>query len=88
MAIYKKIEITIETERSVTIRRRSSLRAWCAECGAEVEMVSLAEARRLMQSTLPTLSDSAEARNWHISEQQGGTLLVCLASLRNSLYSA
>jgi hypothetical protein len=85
MAIYRKIEITIDTERSVTIRRRRVLRAWCAECGSEVEMVSLAEAQRLMQSTHPILPASAEARSWHISEQQGGTLLVCLASLRKSL---
>jgi len=33
MAPRKRIEITIQTEQIVTIRRRCCTRRWCAQCG-------------------------------------------------------
>jgi len=85
MTDYRKTEITVETHRIVTIRRRRSLRAWCVECGAEVDMVSLDEVQALTELTQPLLRDSAQAARWHFSEAQDGTPLVCLESLRKSL---
>ena len=82
MVIYRKIEITIETQRLVSIRRRQSLRAWCAECRGEVEMVSLAGALAVLTQVPP---DSPEAQKWHFSEGEDGTLLVCLKSMLTSL---
>jgi len=85
MAAYRKTEITIETQRVVTIRRRRSLRAWCTECGAKVDMVNLAEVQALTELQQQVLRDSAEAQKWHFCEGPGRTTLVCLESLRKTL---
>jgi len=84
MADRKRIEITIETERVLIIRRRRSTRAWCQACGREVDMVGLAEVEAITGAVQPMLQDSDEARGWHLAEGQGGTLLICLESLRKS----
>jgi hypothetical protein len=83
-AEHKKTEITIETDRILIIRRRRSTRAWCPECGGEVDMVGLAEAEAITGTMQPMLQDSAESREWHLAKGQGGTPLICLESLRKS----
>lgn len=78
MTTQSRTEITVETDRVLIIRR--SVRAWCRQCGREVDMLSLGEAEALtarQESPLSTL-----ARQWHLSENQQGTYLVCLESLR------
>lgn len=85
MAAYRKTEITIETQRVVTIRRRRVPRAWCAECGGDVDMVNLVEVQALTELQHPVLRDSAEAQKWHFCVGPDGTTLVCLESLLKSL---
>jgi len=85
MSIHRRIEITIETDRVLIIRRRRPIRAWCPACGGEVDMVGLAEARAITGMTQPMLQDSAKARGWHFAEGQGGARLICLESLRKSM---
>lgn len=79
MSAHKKTEITIETERVVTIRRRS-LRARCPQCGCEVDMVGLAEAEALTGISGPAFSEYVAARGWHLSQAQDGSDLICLES--------
>jgi hypothetical protein len=79
MTAHRRTEITVETDRVVIIRRQRLVRAWCQECGGEVEMVSLPEAQAVTE-----LSGSAQAR-WHLSEHHEGSFLVCLRSLRESM---
>jgi len=81
---HTRTEITIETDRILTIRRWRSTRAWCQGCGGEMDMVGLAEAEGLTGMTQPMLGNSAEARGWHLAEGQGGILLICLESLLKS----
>ena len=40
MTAHKRTEITVETDRTVIIRRRRSIRAWCPECGREVQIAA------------------------------------------------
>lgn len=65
----------------LVIRRRTSSRAWCQKCGANVDMVGLGEVK-----TLPgmSLQHHAEIHGWHLLESQEGTTLICLSSLLNS----
>lgn len=84
MTPRKRTQITIETERVVTIRRRRSMRAFCPECGCEVDMVTPEELGVLMGTTGLALSDGVEAHGWHVSEGPNGTALICLESLRKS----
>jgi hypothetical protein len=94
MAAYKRTEITLETDRIWVIRRSHSRRAWCAECGREVDMVMLKEAEALSGTTQPMLSQPlttqpmlpgcGDSRGWHGSKAADGALLVCLESLLKS----
>ena len=81
MAPHKRIEITIQTEQIVTIRRRGRSRRWCPECGCEVDVVDRAQAESLTNVAQPKLRDCAEARKWHALEDPDGTVFVCLESL-------
>ena len=85
MTAHRRTEITVETERVLIIRRRPLVRAWCQECGGEVEMVSLEEAEALIEVSGQELCESAEAPRWHLSENQEGICLVCLESLLKSM---
>jgi len=79
------MEITIETDRILVIRRRRSTRTWCRECGTDADMVELAQAEALTGMTQPMLRDAAAANGWHLAEGQDGTMRVCLESLLNSM---
>jgi hypothetical protein len=85
MTVHRRTEITVETERVLIIRQRRSVRAWCQECGCEVEMVSLGEAEALAKVPGEEFYESAQARRWHHSESQDGTCLVCLVSVWKKL---
>ena len=76
-------EITVETDRVFVIRRRS-IRAWCPECGCEVELVGEAEAEALTGMSERSLGDRAGAQGWHFSEGPDGIAMVCLESLLKS----
>lgn len=81
MAPHKRIEITIQTEQVVTIRRRGCSRRWCPQCGCDVEVVDLAQAEALSNMAQAKLCDRAEGNKWHALEDPDGTILVCLQSL-------
>jgi len=82
MAAHKRTEITIETDRVLIIRRRRVLRAWCPECGREVDMVDPREAEAITGFTRTALRDCAQ---WHIAQGQDGAGLICLDSLMKSV---
>jgi len=95
VAAYKRTEITLETDRIWIIRKLHSRRAWCAECGREVDMVGLKEAEALSGTMQPKLSrplttqpmlpgGRGDGRGWHWSEAADGAPLVCLESLLKS----
>ena len=53
---HKRTEVTIETERVVTIRRRRSLRVWCRTCGCAVDAIGVEEAGALVGMKKPNLT--------------------------------
>ena len=79
--LCKRTEITVESDRILIIRRRRVLRAWCQECGCEVDTVVLGEAEDYSGMSGLTLRVCAQAGGWHFSEGQDGTRLICLESL-------
>ena len=83
MGRRKRTEITVETERVVIIRRHRSNRAWCRQCGSEVDLITQGEAA--VVAGLPEQAFlHAEAKGWHFLEDGEGTSLVCLESLLKS----
>jgi len=90
LTVYNRTEITVETEQILVIRRSRAGRAWCAECGREVDMVRVNEARvlsgdsRPSLTTQPMLPGSGGGRGWHWSQSEDGAPLVCLESIRRA----
>ena len=82
---YRRTEVTIETERVVTIRRRRSLRVWCRECGRVVDAIGVEQAGALSGARQPDLSDHAGANAWHVCEGGDREMLICLDSVLKSL---
>ena len=77
----KLTKITVETDSLLVLRGQIPLRAWCAQCGAEVEMIPLDDVG--VVSNLPP----AEVRAWmesedlHHSTAADGAPMICLNSM-------
>jgi len=74
----KRMEVTVETNQVLIIRRRRSTRGWCEECGREMEIVSLEDAAAIAGISGPLLHDGV-AQRWHFSDRE--EQWVCLESL-------
>lgn len=77
----KKIEITIQTDRRLVIRGSVSTLAWCRQCGAETEVVTLETAGVVAQAVSVELGNPWPAGDLHVSHASDGTSRVCLRSL-------
>lgn len=76
----------IETYEVTTVRRRPlSLRAWCAACAAEVEMLSLKRAAEWAAVPLTTISGWLDAGKLHMAEIAPGWIYVCRNALEQQL---
>jgi hypothetical protein len=80
MEVRKRTEITVETDEVLTVRRARVFRAWCAECGREVDMVGVRDAWAMVGVPKDVSTRSVK---WHVSESPEMTL-VCMESLMKS----
>lgn len=75
--------VTVKTERTFVFRSQGSVRVeWCAECGAEVGMMSVDGAARQTGIGELAIYELVEGGALHFSEDAAGRVLVCLNSLR------
>lgn len=81
MEVRKRTEITVETSEVMVIRRTRVYRAWCRECGREVDMVGVPDARAIAGIRE---DDAAWLAKWHVHEEPEGTL-VCMEALLKSI---
>jgi len=79
----QRIEITVETDQILVIRRRPAP-AWCRECAAQIETLTAEEAASVAGVSLPTIYRMAEEGQIHSSETEDGRLRICLNSLLDS----
>ena len=85
ITVQKRTEITIETDQIVVIgKRHRSVRSWCQECRCEVEMIGLKEAEALTGTTQAMLSSGGGNPDWHWSQAEDGSPLLCLESVLKS----
>jgi hypothetical protein len=77
----KQTKITIETDSLLILRGRSSLRAWCDRCAAEVEMVALENTGVISNLEQPELEQWLGSGELHRLQAADGTALICLNSL-------
>ena len=83
MEVRKRTEITVETDEVLVVRRARVYRAWCAECGQEVDMVMMDDAHALVGRLRKGIVEGRD-REWHIGAS-GETALVCMQSLLKSI---
>lgn len=86
MGTKRRMEINIETERVMVITPHNrNLMAWCAGCDALVLMLTVDEAASLIRATSRAICRQVEAGQLHYTEPPDGLLLICLASLLQSV---
>lgn len=76
--------ITIETERTLIVRRANPVRAWCKRCSAEVDTVVLDAAGVLAQLDRTTIQGWREGEELHATRKPDGSARICLESLLRS----
>ena len=78
----KTTVITIETQRTVVIRKRGgSAVAWCGACRGNVQMITPADAAIRAAVTTRTIYRRVEFGTLHFIETGDGFLLICSNSL-------
>ena len=77
----KQTRITIETDSLLILRGRSSLRAWCPRCAAEVEMIALEDMGVISNLERPELEEWLNSGELHRLQATDGSTLTCLNSL-------
>jgi hypothetical protein len=77
----KQTRITIETDSLLILRGRSSVRAWCSRCAAEVEMIALEDMGVISNLDPPELEEWLNSGELHRLQATGGLALICLNSL-------
>jgi RNA polymerase sigma factor (sigma-70 family) len=80
------MEIIIETERRLTIKRREQIASgWCAQCAESTDWITPEEAVPLLNLSSRAVYQRVETGQAHFRETSGGFLFVCLNSLTSEL---
>jgi hypothetical protein len=77
----KQTTVTIETDSLLILRGRSSTRAWCPRCAAEVEMIPMKDTGVISNLDQPALEEWLSSEELHRSQAADGSALTCLNSL-------
>jgi hypothetical protein len=77
----KQTRITIETDSLLILRGRSSVRAWCSRCAAEVEMIAFKGMGVVSNFERPELEKWLNSGELHRFQATDGSTLTCLNSL-------
>lgn len=83
MSLRKRTEITVETDEVLVVRRTRIYRAWCSQCGQEVDMLGIDDADALSEGSRRGRR-RGQRSGWHLCAS-GDTPLVCMPSLLKSL---
>lgn len=78
----KTTKITVETERTLVIRRAEQFVDWCPCCNSQREYILLDDTALMELALAVQIQLWRETGSLHISQQQGTRLFrICLASL-------
>lgn len=79
--------VTIETNSLMVLRAGGAKRAWCPQCAAEAEMVSLQNFGVISNLDRATAEEWLNSGQIHRTEAEDGSGTVCLNSLLENLQS-
>lgn len=77
--------ITIETSSLMVLRVGGSKRAWCRQCAAEAEMVSLRSFGVISNLDRSAVEEWLNSGHVHRNEAADGSATICLNSLLDHL---
>jgi hypothetical protein len=77
----KQTTITLETDFLLIVRGRSSTRAWCSRCAAEVETIAMEDTGVVSNLDRPALEECLNSEELHRLRGPNGSTLTCLDSL-------
>ena len=77
----RRMEITLRTERRISIKSSRALTALCEHCGRQVQMFTPGQAALVSGLSAREVYHRVEAGEVHFTETVEGLLLVCLDSL-------
>ena len=77
----RRMEITLRTERRISIKSSRALTALCEHCGRQVQMFTPGQAALVSGLSSREVYHRVEAGEVHFTETVEGLLLVCLDSL-------
>ena len=82
MKTKRRAEIVFEADRTIVYTARYPKQThWCHRCGAEVEMITVFDAARVVGVSSHTIYGWVETGLLHHGETAGGALLICPDSL-------
>ena len=81
MKITRRIEMTFETEKTVTLRMSNASCEICERCDSKVTMRTVEEAAQLVSASPALIVQLVESRCVHFRRGHAGALLICLDSL-------
>ena len=82
----KRTEVRVEIDEVLIVKRRGgAVLTWCAECAAEVAMVTPDEAAAVALTSTRAIYALVEAGRLHWSETPERQLLICAVSLLANL---
>ena len=77
----KRIRITMQTDSLLVLRGRQSRWSWCAQCGADAEMISLNDMGVVSNLTPAEVQTWMESAEMHSTKTAEGATLICLNSM-------
>jgi len=77
----KQTKITFETDSLLILRGRSATRAWCPQCQADAEMISMNHVGVISNLDRTAVEEWLNSGELHRSQGADGSSLICLNSL-------
>jgi hypothetical protein len=78
--------MVVEQDEIILVRRRrGAVRMWCKQCGEQVSMLRVEDARTVGETTSRTIYRWIEAGKLHFAESDEGLVLICAQSLASSV---
>lgn len=77
----KQTKITIETDSLLILQGRILQRAWCPQCGSEVEMIPLDNVGVISNLSPREVEAWIQSEDLHHSKATDGSPLICLNSM-------
>ena len=77
----KTTRITLETETLIVVRRAKATLAWCPDCRAEVDVITLDSHSLIEPATAAQIHEWRATGKLHLWQPANGSAQICVTSL-------